>query len=177
MVQDRFTPTIFDKLAGGLKVAGLTGQEETAEAKFSREQFVNFAIPDLRRFNERALRATVKRELSWLLNTTNLASSIDLEDYPQVRSSVLNYGVPDLSGQAMTKTMIRRRAREMRQSILDFEPRLEESTLRVEPLDAVERIHAVTFLISGDVETASQALPVKYKTDVDAEIASVEVRE
>jgi type VI secretion system protein ImpF len=177
MAQDRFTPTIFDKLAGDLKVVGLNEQDQDAQAKFSREQLRNFAIPDLRRFNERALRATVRRELSWLLNTTNLASSVDLEDYPQIRSSVLNYGVPDLSGQDTTKTVIRRRAREMRQSIMDFEPRLDSSTLRVEPLDQAERINAVTFLITGDVGQAAHALPVKFKTDVDAEIAAVEVRE
>ena len=73
--------------------------------------------------------------------------------------------------------MIRRRAREMRQSIMDFEPRLDSSTLRVEPLDQAERINAVTFLITGDVGQAAHALPVKFKTDVDAEIAAVEVRE
>ena len=44
------------------------------------------------------LRESVRRDLSWLFNTTNLASSLDLERFPQVESSTLNFGLPDLTG-------------------------------------------------------------------------------
>ena len=106
-----------------------------------------------------------------------LGASVDLEDYPNVATSVLNFGVPDLAGQAASRTVIRRRAREIRKAILTFEPRFEEAGLRVEPLDEIEKINSVTYVISGDIGSAVRAMPVKFKTDVDAEIASVDVRE
>ena len=177
MVQETLTPTLFDKLVGGLTIAGLTDQSDDKEERIAREQFRNYAIPDLNRFNEKAMRQTLRRDLAWLLNTTNLGASVDLEDYPNVVTSVLKFGVPDLAGQAASRTVIRRRAREIRKAILTFEPRFEEAGLRVEPLDEIEKINSVTYVISGDIGSAVRAMPVKFKTDVDAEIASVDVRE
>src|SRR5688572_5801001 len=45
-----------------------------------------------------ARRESVRRELSALFNATRLASVTELDSYPQVRRSALNYGLPDLSG-------------------------------------------------------------------------------
>src|SRR5262245_46106408 len=42
------------------------------------------------------LRESVRRDLTWLFNTPNMATMIDLANFPQVASSVLNYGLPSL---------------------------------------------------------------------------------
>ena len=44
------------------------------------------------------LRECVRRDLTWLLNTTHLAALQDLSEQPEVQRSVLNYGMPGLRG-------------------------------------------------------------------------------
>ena len=45
-----------------------------------------------------ALRQAVLRDLAWLLNTTNLATTDDLASAPKVATSTLNYGIPGFAG-------------------------------------------------------------------------------
>ncbi|MET0178959.1 MAG: type VI secretion system baseplate subunit TssE, partial [Novosphingobium sp.] len=165
-----------DKLVGGSEMGGLQG-DELERLEESRETMRYYSVPRLERFNESALRATVRRELAWLLNTTNLAARIDLAAYPRVATSVLNYGVPDLAGKAIGHRLILQRAREIRAAIRAFEPRIDESTLVVEPAGKVERENSVTFVIHGDVRSAVRALPVKFRTDIEADTAAATVRE
>lgn len=79
----------------------------------------------------RRLREIIQRDLSWLLNTGNLDSEIDAETYPHARRSVLNYGVPDATGDFANM----RRATEVRDAIQRaielFEPRIIDGTLNV----------------------------------------------
>ncbi|MCC7268984.1 MAG: GPW/gp25 family protein, partial [Caulobacteraceae bacterium] len=97
--------------------------------------------------------------------------------YPQVRTSVVNYGVPDLAGKALTRRVVQSRAREIREAIIAFEPRMSVRDLEVEPLMAAERANAVTYVIRGDITAAVEAMPVEFKTDVELDTASVVVRE
>jgi type VI secretion system protein ImpF len=78
-----------------------------------------------RRFTSmRRLRECVCRDLASLLNSTALSASIDLEAYPEVQGSVLNYGMPALSGRTAATIDIQRTARIIEEVIRRFEPRL-----------------------------------------------------
>lgn len=180
-IADRLTPTLFDKLVADLEISGLTDQsgdgEKTALPAVARENFRYYSVPNLTRFNERALKDTVKRELAWLLNTTQFAATTDLTPYPEVVQSVLNYGVPDLAGRALNRRVILQRAREIRRAIQQFEPRIDSASLRVEPGTDDEHSHQVTYVIEGDITSASRAFPAKFRTKIDAEIAAVEVHD
>lgn len=169
----RVNPTLFDKLAGGVTLEGLV--EDDLDG--GREGLRVFALPNIERFNEEALRATVRRDLTWMLNTTHLAAVEDLSRYPHVQTSVLNFGVPDLAGKALTRRVVLQRAREIRAAVRAFEPRMDEATLVVEPTETPERPNAITYVIHGDVRSAVSALPVKFRTDVDNDTASVTVRD
>jgi type VI secretion system protein ImpF len=172
----RLNPTLFDKLVAGNEIGGLRGAEmENVEQQ--RDSLSAYSIHNLERFNEEALRATVKRELAWLLNTTNFESANDLSAYPQVRSSVLNYGVPDLAGKALSNPNILRRAQEIRAAILAFEPRIAPASLEVEVSNQVERENSLTFVIHADVTSAVRAIPIELRTDLEVDTASVTVRE
>ncbi len=174
----RLNPTLFDKLVGGAETDGLKETEDAlgvADANRSAMRF--YTVPRVERFNEAALRITVRRELSWILNTTNLSSVEDLEPYPHVMSSVLNYGVPDFAGKPLTRRVIQGRAKEIREAIRIFEPRLDPDHIEVEALSTVERENAITYVIRGDITAAVQAMPVEFKTDVEVDTASVIVRE
>lgn len=172
----RLNPTLFDKLVGDNGLFGGRG-EELEKIEESREALRHYSVPRLERFNEAALRATVRRELAWLLNTTNLAAVVDLAPYPHIQTSVLNYGVADLSGKSLTRRLVIQRARDIRDAIRAFEPRIKEQSLAVEPVDNVERENSVTYLIQGDVTSAVKALPVKFRTDIEADSAIATVRE
>jgi type VI secretion system protein ImpF len=136
-----------------------------------------YSVPKLERFNEAALRATVRRELGWLLNTTNLGAVQDLSAYPQVQTSVLNYGVPDLAGKSFHTRTINHRAREIRAAVRTFEPRIDPESLIVEPVGDPDRPNSITFIIHGDITTAAQAMPVKFRTELEADTAAVQVSE
>lgn len=172
----RLNPTLFDKLVSDNEIGGLRGAEVDALEQ-KRDTLRFFTVPQIERFNEAGLRATVRRELAWLLNTTNFGSIVDLEPYPQVKTSVLNYGVPDLAGKALNNRLILLRARDIRAAIRAFEPRMDERSLVVEPSEKVERDNAITFVIHGDVRSAVRAIPVKFRSDVEADTAAVTIRE
>jgi type VI secretion system protein ImpF len=175
-IRHRLTPTLFDKLVADLEISGL--REMSAETpEVSREKFRYYAVPRLERFNETALRATIRRELAWLLNTTHFAARVDLEPYPHVQTSVLNYGLSDLAGKALTRRAVLERAREIRKAIRLFEPRLAEKSLTVEPTLDADRPQAITFTIQADITAAAQAMPVKFRTEVDPDTVAVDVRE
>ena len=72
--RSRLNPTLFDKLVADNDLSGMRG-EEVDKVEASREAMRYYSIPRLERFNEAALRATVRRELAWLLNERRTASN------------------------------------------------------------------------------------------------------
>jgi type VI secretion system protein ImpF len=175
-MSSRINPTLFDKLVADLTLDGVREPSES-ETEVSRASMRFYTVPRIERFNEAALRATVLRELSWILNTTNLAATQSLEATPEVANSVLNYGVADMSGKLLNRRAIQNRAREIRDAISAFEPRIDPKCLDVEPKATPERPNAVTFLIRGDVTSAVNAMPVEFKTDVEIDTGAAVVRE
>jgi type VI secretion system protein ImpF len=172
----RINPTLFDKLVADLELDGLRDEKE-AEVELSRASMRFYTVPRIERFNEAALRTTVLRELNWLLNTTNLAAVQPLDDAPQVATSVVNYGVADMSGKLLDRRAIHSSAREIRDAICAFEPRIDPQRLDVDAKSTPERPNAVTFVIRGDVTHAVNALPVEFKTDVEIDTGAATVRE
>ena len=175
-VVQRLTPTLFDKLVGDLELSGLRDAGSEGP-EISREKFRHYSVPRLERFNEAALRATIRRDLAWLLNTVNLESLVDLEPFPEIQSSVLNFGLSDLAGRTLNRRAVLARAREIRKAIRLFEPRLASGSLVVNPVEDDTQPHSLTFLIEGDISAAAQAMPVKFRTEVEAETTAVNVRE
>lgn len=180
-VKPRLTPTLFDKLVADTELSGLRRSDVEAgdveRAEVASEALRYYTVPQLERFNETALRITVRREVAWLLNTVNYDASGSLDAYPRVQSSVINYGVPDLAGQIHNRRAVLQRARDIRKAIRLFEPRIAQETLAVEPAESADKPNSVTYIIKGDITAAASAMPVKFRTDIDADSHSVVVRE
>lgn len=174
-VTQRLTPTLFDKLVADVEISGMRNEDGIPEV--SREAMRFYSVPRLERFNEAALRATIRRDLAWLLNTTNFGALGSLEAYPEVQTSVLNYGVPDLAGKSLHRRTILDRAREIRNAVRIFETRIEGESLVVEPVSSGDNVNAVTFLIHGDISAASKTLAVQFRTELESDTASVAVSE
>ena len=123
------------------------------------------------------LRECVRRDLTWLLNTTNLASLQDLGEYPDVANSVLNYGMPDLAGHTASSVDVKALERALLRVIRDFEPRLSKSSVRVRlVMDADTMSHnAMSFDIEAELWAQPTPLRLLLRTEIDLETGSVNV--
>src|SRR5690606_20075368 len=81
--------------------------------------------------NEEQLREQVRRDLSWLFNTTRVAASLDLAAYPEVQRSIVNYGILDLTGHALSSIDPEHLQKDVRTALLSYEPRLLPDSLTI----------------------------------------------
>jgi type VI secretion system protein ImpF len=117
----------------------------------------------------RTLRQGVLRDLAWLLNTTNLLSVVDTGKLPHLANSVLNYGVPDLSGISVSSLNLDKLERAIRQAIWDFEPRLIRGTVTVSAMSGNVDHNKLTFEITGDLWAQPYPERLYLKTELDLE--------
>lgn len=80
----------------------------------------------------RRLREIVQRDLTWLLNTQNLDSEIDAEIYPNIATSVLNFGIREFAGEMSTRERALMIRKVIHDVILRYEPRIRPSSLKVD---------------------------------------------
>lgn len=85
-------------------------------------------------FGAQSMRGVIKRDLNLLLNTTNIGNGIDEKMLSGVTSSVVNYGIPALSGEYIADRNWIKVERMIRKAIFDFEPRLIPDSLSLRPL-------------------------------------------
>ncbi len=102
--------------------------------------------------NARNLREFIKRDLAALLNTGNLEDVVDLDDYPNVAQSVLNYGIPDLAGMLVSNTDVYSLQKKVQSIITIYEPRILAKSLKVKiyKTDAMSKT-ALRFVIECDI--------------------------
>ncbi|VAW69214.1 Uncharacterized protein ImpF [hydrothermal vent metagenome] len=132
---------------------------------------------DRRGLSQAKLRQSVLRDLNWLFNSSNLVTVQDLDDYPEVVNSVLNYGMPDFTGHTISGVDVPEIERLLKQAICDFEPRILRRTIRVRlNVDEQKMSHnAMTFDIEGELWADPVPLHVYLKTELDLEAGDVKV--
>ena len=132
---------------------------------------------DKRVLSPARLRECVRRDLTWLLNTTHLAALEDLQAHPEVQRSVLNYGMPDLAGRTSSSIDIRSLDRLLVKVIADFEPRLLKSSVKVKVVADPEKMNHNAMCFSIEAELSAQPLPLRLflRTDIDLETGTVNV--
>ena len=132
---------------------------------------------DRRSLDSKMLRRAVLRDLAWLLNTIHLAATEDLDALPEVQASVLNYGMPDLTGKTSANVDRAELERTIRQVIWDFEPRIERRSVRVRALDPGEDgpRNSLVFEIEGELWGRPLPQRLFLKTEIDLEVGDVRV--
>ena len=127
--------------------------------------------------SKRRLREAVLRDLTWLFNTTRFDPDMDPATLPNARKSVINYGLPALSGQTASSLDISDLERGIRQAIIDFEPRILPATLHVRALEAgrFENHNVIGVEISGQLWAQPLPLELLVRTEIDLETGQVEV--
>jgi type VI secretion system protein ImpF len=162
----RFTAVAGDLSLARLKALGLpvaAGRSVTLGELASLEVSTNIntaAESTERRFiSMRRLRECVCRDLAWLLNTASLETSEDLQRYPEVQRSVLNFGLPSLTGRAATS----------------IEPRL--SRVAVSPELSGDRMdtRTLSFRVEAELWGRPASQSVSLRTSLDVESGNIQL--
>jgi type VI secretion system protein ImpF len=125
------------------------------------------------------LRAAVLRDLSWLFNATQQHADWE-ETRPALAGTVLNFGMPPLSGRQLSKLDIAKLERTIAETIRRFEPRILPDTLQVRALEAgsvLDTHNMIEFEIRGHLWAQPVPLELLLRTQMDLEAGQVEVRE
>jgi type VI secretion system protein ImpF len=157
--QERLQPALLDRLT----------DEHPDEQQEAREQRV---------MSKRQLRQAVLRDLAWLFNSTRLESGVDLSRVPEVRRSVVNFGLPALSGRVASSLDVTELERAVRQAILDFEPRILPESLRVKALlqaSQLDHHNVIGMEIHGQLWAQPVPLELLVRTEIDLETGKVEI--
>jgi type VI secretion system protein ImpF len=152
--RERLQPSLLDRLA----------DDDPKNPRESRESRV---------LSVERLRMCVLRDLKWLLNSENMNSSFDLEEYPEVAKSVLNFGRPALSGKSSSSVTLNEIRDQFRQAILTFEPRILPETLRITPYDNEAQPHQLSFRIEGQLWAQPLPLNLFLRTELDLETGNL----
>lgn len=158
--RERLQPSLLDRLT----------DEAPERREESREERV---------LSPRRLKACVIRDLEWLLNCGDLASVQDLDAYPRVAESVLNYGLPDLAGRNVSGLDVLALERALRRAILRFEPRILRQSLVIRVVADAARMNpnAIRFDIEGELWGNPMPQRLYLKTNVDLESGEIQVAE
>lgn len=158
--QERLFPSLLDRLT----------DDQAGKKTETRDQRV---------FSIHKLRAAVLRDLAWLMNTCHMAANQDLSEYPHVAKSVINYGIPDLTGKTVSGLEVFEVQRALRQAILDFEPRIIAETLEVrgekDPDSPLS--NSLEFEIEGELWSRPFPERLYLRSELDLETGTVNIHE
>ena len=159
-LKERLQPSLLDRLTD---LEPEKRKESGSQQSMSQKQFKDAVI----------------RDLGWLLNSVALDVCIDLEKYPEVRRSVLNYGLPNMSGHTSSNVNIGALESSIRTTIQQFEPRIIRNSLKVRiHSNADEMSHnALVFEIAGAVFGQPSPFHVVLKSELDLECGEVQLKE
>ncbi len=118
------------------------------------------------------LKRTVLRDLIWLLNTTALHTDHELDQYPEVRRSVVNFGIPVLSGKNFSGVDWRELEHQIHDAILVFEPRILPESLSVKaapPTDMLGHHNLLQFELRGELWSMPFPIELLLRSELDLE--------
>jgi len=124
------------------------------------------------------MRQAVLRDLAWLFNATRLESGASMAKAPYARRSVVNFGLPSLSGQTASTLEITDLERAIRQAIVDFEPRILPETLEVRALvelSDLDHHNVIGVQIRGELWAQPVPLELLIRTEIDLETGKVQI--
>jgi len=157
---ERLQPCLLDRLT----------DEHPESQKESRDQ----RIISMRRY-----RRAVLRDLEWLLNTGAKSTTEDLEEFGEVATSVLNYGIPDLCGSTASGLRPEELEKQLLEAVRSFEPRILPNTVSIHVVSGFGRMdhNTISFEIAGHLWAQPTPDPLYLRTEVDLETGQCVVKD
>ncbi len=158
--RDRLQPTLLDRL---------TDLEPGSRVE----------ADDTRVMNRAQIREAILRDLSWLLNAVKPMPQM-AERYPHADDSVLNYGLPPMSGHLASRIDVQLLERTIKQAIVRFEPRVMADSLEVKAVEmssVLDTHNVIEFEIRGFMWAQPVPLELLLRTQVDLEAGQIQVRD
>lgn len=159
-LKERLQPSLLDRLTD---LYPEKSKESTAQQSMSQKEFKDAVI----------------RDLGWLLNSVSLDVCVDLEAYPEVARSVLNFGLPDISGHTTSTIDVRSVENSVKRAIRQFEPRIIRNSLRVKvhsnPSDMSH--NSLVFEIQGAVFGQPSPFHIVLRSELNLECGEFSVTE
>ena len=122
-------------------------------------------------------REGVLRDLRWLLSASRHADDEDLREYPEVRTSTLNFGIHCLCGRSSESAGGGVLEQDISEAIAAFEPRIPPGSLSVEVKTETssERARNEVFIeIRGDLWARPMPEEFLIKTKIDLETGKLQ---
>lgn len=160
--QERLQPALLDRLI----------DDEPDKLVESREA---------RLITVRRLRTAVLRDLEWLFNSTRIADSeLDDAEFPEAARSTLAYGLPALAGNTASGMDVGLLESRIHAAIIQFEPRLVQSTLRVQALvsgKSMDHHNQIQVEIRGSLWSVPVPIEILLRTNLDLESGEIRIED
>lgn len=160
--QERLQPALLDRLVD-------EDPEKTQEVR------------DARLITSKRLRQAVLRDLEWLFNAVAATEQrLDAQLYPYAARSVINFGLPPLSGTTASTLDSGDLEKRIRQAIMDYEPRIIASTLKVRALiegRGMNQHNQIQIEIRGNLWAEPIPIELLLRTAVDLETGETQVQD
>ena len=157
---DKLQPSLLDRLTD---LQPERKKESTSQQVLTQQQYRNAVI----------------RDIGWLLNSVSLDSVYALDAYPRVKHSVLNYGLPDISGHTASSIDTVVLENDLQRVIYEFEPRIIPNSLKIKVHSQPDEMNhnSLVFEIEGVVFGQPMPFQVVLRSELDLESGDFVVRE
>lgn len=153
---ERIQPCLLDRL--------------TDNAPERREEATHERVMSLSRYREGVL-----RDLRWLLSTSRHGDDEDLQFYPEMRTSTLNYGIRSLCGRLAEGLSPSELEREIAAAVEAFEPRIMPGSMSVEVKESARTKAKNELVIEIRGELWARPMPEEFllRTEIDLETGEI----
>ena len=130
-------------------------------------------------FTTAQFRQCVLRDLTWLLNTSNLSTLTDLSLIPLVAKSTLNFGIPGFAGLLESYVKSGTLETELANAVRAYEPRIRPDSLKVKSQASRQSGSDTTlvFTIEGELWAQPAPLQLFLETSIEVETRQAVVSE
>jgi type VI secretion system protein ImpF len=127
--------------------------------------------------SEVKLKQELSDDLSALLNTVNLASAENLDQFDYVRQSVLNYGVNDLTAISVDSRAVENVGDHLKEVLDTYESRLVGGTIAVDKSAKGDEVNTrVSFHVAAEMHASPSDVPVEFVADIESYSGKMNVK-
>ena len=174
---DRFVPPVMRAFRDAFEKRDATKQLDLRSADGEAVISGRRATPR-NSVNESVLKQELAEDLSALLNTVNLSSIEDLNGFDEVQSSILNFGIDDLTAIAADSREAQGIAPRLQQILRDHEDRLVSGSVRLSAEAVTNETSArIAVHISAEMHASPNDVPVEFVADVESYSGKVRIKQ